>query len=149
MPRKCSIGPIERTCEYCGRAFRVWPSSLLERPCRFCSQACMGAAHRRPLAERFWEKVAVGEPDECWPWQGATDGHGYGVINLGRKGRIDKASRVSYTIEHGAIPDGLYVLHHCDNPACVNPAHLSVGTQADNIHDCIAKGRAAHQRKRS
>lgn len=78
----------------------------------------------------------------CWIWNGATDGSGYGQVkNLGK---ILKAHRVSYELYIGPIPEGLCVLHNCpegDNPACVNPNHLWLGTKLDNTQDMIAKGR--------
>jgi hypothetical protein len=86
--------------------------------------------------QRFWAKVAVGPG--CWEWTAGTQ-YGYGRFVLG--GRTFKAHRLSYEISVGVIPDGLKVLHHCDNPPCVNPAHLFVGTHADNVRDREAKGR--------
>jgi hypothetical protein len=86
-------------------------------------------------AERFWAKVE--KTDGCWLWQGTKTTFGYGVFS-GRP-----AHRVAYALTHGPIPDGLCVRHSCDNPPCVNPAHLSVGTLADNRADCVARNRQA------
>jgi len=94
---------------------------------------------QRPLAKRFWEKVAAGDPDECWEWQGSRHPFGYGTINVQR--RPVTAHRIAYQFAHGDVPAGLYVLHHCDNPPCVNPAHLFLGTAKDNTEDMMAKGR--------
>lgn len=95
------------------------------------------------LESRFWSKVEVGPPDECWLWTAALNEHGYGVMRPEgqRTGPTAKAHRVSWEIAHGEIPDGLAVLHRCDNPPCVNPQHLFLGTQADNVTDMHAKGR--------
>ena len=92
----------------------------------------------RPASDRFWEKVAKGEG--CWEWQGARDPHGYGRFQV-VTGTTQKANRFAYELTNGPVPTGLYVLHHCDNPPCVNPAHLYAGTQRDNVRDMVARGR--------
>ena len=101
----------------------------------------------RTLAERFWEKVGIRSPDECWEWAGYCDNNGYGRIGEGgKRGRILIASRLSWELHNGPIPDGLWVLHRCDNPSCVNPGHLFLGTQRDNVLDMYAKGRGNRPR---
>lgn len=95
---------------------------------------------RTPIAERFWQRVTVGPEDQCWEWQGPFNHYGYGLIG-DALGTPQRAHRVSYEIHKGPIPDGLVVMHSCDNPPCVNPAHLSVGTVADNNWDRARKGR--------
>lgn len=88
--------------------------------------------------DRFWSKVARG--DGCWKYLGKIRPDGYGRFKVKRDYRM--AHRVAWTIVNGDIPDGLNVCHHCDVRDCVRPDHLFVGTQADNIHDMWAKGRA-------
>lgn len=97
----------------------------------------------RPLAPDFWGNVAVGAPDECWDWQRAVDSYGYGVLHT-PDGRRVFAHRHAYTITYGAIPDGAVVMHVCDRPLCVNPAHLRAGSHADNSRDMSIKGRGRH-----
>ncbi len=91
------------------------------------------------------------EVDGCWIWQRAANNKGYGVCAVGRGMRL--AHRMAYAIVHGPIPTGISVLHHCDTPLCINPDHLFLGTQMDNVHDAMQKGRHknpplnAHYRK--
>lgn len=84
--------------------------------------------------------VAFGKTDECWLWHGPMDHDGYGVVKA-NPWRGWRAHRAMYTWSFGEIPDGLMVCHRCDNPPCVNPAHLFVGTALDNVLDMVAKNR--------
>ena len=93
----------------------------------------------KPLAERFWSRVPGKPQDECWEWSGHCGNHGYGVIRDRKK--FLTAHRVSYAINRGEIPNGLWVLHTCDNRKCVNPSHLFLGTHRDNDDDKMNKGR--------
>ena len=90
--------------------------------------------HMKSLKDRFWEKV--NKTNECWEWI-AGKSHGYGVFWI--NGKLLRAHRVAWSIYNGGIPEGLLVLHKCDNPACVNPDHLFIGTQQDNVDDMITK----------
>ncbi len=90
--------------------------------------------------KRFWAKVKVRGPDDCWEWTGAAI-KGYGIIRMGRGRQKYLAHRISYFIRRGVDPGDKCVCHTCDNPRCVNPAHLWLGTLGDNNLDAIQKGR--------
>jgi hypothetical protein len=93
----------------------------------------------KSLQERFWSKVNIPDLFLCWEWLGYRDHNGYG--ELGVNGRTTSAHRLSYTLNIEAIPDGLFVLHKCNNPACVNPYHLYLGSQQDNMNDMVRASR--------
>ena len=119
-----------RKCRHCGRWFQKTHRSEV-----YCDDQC-----------RFWSKVKVGEDEECWPWTANKKG-GYGKFKLGETSV--SATRFLWGILHGPLPHSprmgppeLCVLHSCDNPSCCNPSHLWTGTQADNMNDMVAKGRA-------
>jgi hypothetical protein len=133
VPRKA-----KGTCEQCGSEFEKTNNAN-----RYCSTEC-----------RFWSKVDKRGPDECWPWLGAKGptGHGSFRIDARRDGMHGNAHRAAYEIANG-VPlseikrkkwGELYVCHTCDNPSCVNPKHLYLGSHASNMKDMNDRGRHAH-----
>jgi hypothetical protein len=95
-------------------------------------------------AERFWRWVKVGSDSECWEWQGNRSRIGYGSFRY--EGCRQQAHRVAWQLKIGVIPDGLWVLHRCDNPPCCNPAHLFLGDNLINTQDKERKDRGHHPR---
>lgn len=91
----------------------------------------------------FWRKVNIAnDGNDCWEWQGWRDKAGYGRYKV--NGVVRQAHRVAYQLGYGVLPKGLYVIHWCNNRSCVNPMHLYLGTQADNVRDAVLSGRAAN-----
>jgi hypothetical protein len=130
----------------CGQKAPVAPKNNAKRgyvkgePKRFCQ----GHGGRRPVAERFWEKVDRRGPDECWPWTAATKGHGYGMFAVAKvDGRVilRQAHRMAYELAVGPIPEGLEIDHTCSVRNCVNPAHLEPVTHLENCRRTVRRGR--------
>ena len=133
---------VSLQCKHCGTEFCPLNKSFAARKRRiYCSKPCHQAAcftatkgiQWRP--EHFWSSVE--KSDGCWLWTGCRDKKGYGRIML--DGHSERAYRHAWRLTHGAIPDGLFVLHKCDNPPCVRPDHLYVGTKGDNLRDRISR----------
>jgi hypothetical protein len=119
---------------------------------RFCSAQCARAFTPKAVADpidRFHRHVE--KTEGCWLWTGAKNALGYGKLHIKKDGkdRAIDAHRFSWMCANGPIPEGLFVLHSCDTPSCVNPAHLSVGTAADNARDMVTRGRSARGERHS
>src|SRR5579871_1244154 len=116
-------------CLRCGQKFN-WTAG----PQLYCSTACY-----------LWSKVSIGADGGCWPWMGAKDLDGYGIMRTAQKS-AERVVRVIFKLRGDPVPTDLVVMHACDNPACCNPAHLSKGTVTDNNRDREAKGRGRYAR---
>lgn len=92
------------------------------------------------LARRLANGLDAAEPGECWEWKRTHNGQGYGELRVA--GRMVYAHRLAFELAGGTIPEGLHILHECDNPRCINPEHLTVGTRSKNMRDCHARGRS-------
>jgi hypothetical protein len=134
--KKC----IPRVCQYCGRAFLA----TRQQPGKYCSRSCARRGRTTTRAEHFWSRVArTDDLFSCWEWQGPLSHSGYGQMNMGRRGSRMPAHRFSWELHYGPIPECLFCCHHCDNPICVRPDHLFLGTLQENLADMRAKGREA------
>jgi hypothetical protein len=137
-------------CVNCEKSFHRFPYVAKLSKNQFCGRRCSDIYRtgkprptkiRMPLAERLWSKVDKSDINGCWPFKGSTGRNGVGQIN--KNGRPVGAHRVAYELTYGPIPDGLIVRHLvCDNSICCNPAHLALGTKADNSRDMVEHGRS-------
>ena len=132
---------MDVTCSVCGIHYDSPPKrynyNIKHGYNFYCSIECKNGVD----IDNFWDKVSKEDPKSCWEWNGAMSS-GYGSFHY--NGKTESAHRVSYRINIGEIPDGLFVCHHCDNPKCVNPNHFFLGTNGDNMRDAIKKGRLVH-----
>lgn len=99
----------------------------------------------KSMQERFWEKVDICGEDECWEWLAYRDRKGYGKFRTGQT-YMPTAHRISWMLCRGDIPEGILVCHTCDNRGCMNPSHLFLGTNTDNLQDMVRKGRSTRGR---
>ncbi len=133
--------PVYGKCKICGKETRKRPSAVKRGEGQYCSAACRNIGRAVPIEVRFRQYVGPTTEAGCVLWIGCKNIDGYGKIDCRVRKRMVGAHRVAYELAHGPIPDGLHVLHRCDNPPCVNVEHLFLGTQADNNADMDAKGR--------
>lgn len=130
---------IDKICEGCSNPFRARLDQIRRGNGRFCSHRCYAKSRTYDdLVTRLWRKVD--KTCDCWIWTGYVNPDGYGQIGI-RGQKVSSTHRVAYALTYGLIPEGMKVLHRCDNPPCCNPEHLFLGTQADNVADMINKGR--------
>lgn len=133
-------------CTYCKEVFERQVSKTVGSKNLFCSKKCQGMFLSIPAHDRAWPKVDKRGPDECWPWTGSKyNGYGY-IANRYGSGLATRV--IVETVLQEPLPDWLHVCHKCDNPPCCNPAHLFLGTDADNTADKVAKGRHCRHEKR-
>lgn len=148
MQKKCEVDGCDKEVWSNGGRWGCRPFSLSARYCRKHVRWIEQYGSTNPpkyaqgsLEFRFWKHVNKGGEDECWEWTADTSRNGYGGIWDNERKKNSSAHRVSYEIHKGEIPAGLVVMHTCDNPKCVNPKHLVLGTYKDNTQDMLQKGR--------
>lgn len=130
---------IPKSCAHCGAAYFCKPSRAQRN--KYCSRPCANVAKVTDTAQRFWSKVDVRGPDDCWLWLGGTDRDGYGYFDVAHNDRT-RSHRVAFKIANGAIDPKLQVQHSCDNPPCNNPGHLTQGTTQENSRQMVERGRS-------
>jgi hypothetical protein len=130
----------QRICTHCGKEFTVTHARIRQGSGKYCGRPCASAHRTPPTVEHFWSKVLKSEG--CWLWQAGTFARGYGCFTIRR--RNYQSHRIAWELTYGPIPGGMFICHKCDNPRCVRPDHLFLGTPKDNMDDKTRKGRARY-----
>lgn len=133
-------------CAWCGVEFHVRGSRLNGGRGKCCSKTCSVKSRLVKIEDRFHNHVSPRDDNGCMKWTGNVAVSGYGFIRADNRGRPLLAHRVAYEMAKGPIPDGMLIRHTCDTPSCVNPAHLVLGTDADNVRDMVARDRCTAAR---
>lgn len=142
-PRRPNRTLFQYTCEQCESEF--YRRRLPEGKGRFCSNLCARTNRNSPIDQRFWRRVNQNGPivrpelGPCWVWNAGTTVFGYGIISR------TLTHRFSWKLHNGTIPANTCVLHRCDNPPCIRPEHLFLGTKKSNAIDMAQKGRQRNQ----
>jgi hypothetical protein len=139
---KSKNNTILRYCQICNKEFYTNSSRLKIGYGKFCSRDCYAKSIKRDEVERFLEKVSPEDTNNCMLWLSGTSPDGYGKFKID-VGKTVRAHRYMWELVNDFIPNGLCVCHHCDNPLCVNPKHLFLGTSKDNTIDKVSKGRGS------
>lgn len=130
---------VEVVCPTCGKTFFPYPSDIKRGAGKYCSKHCK--EKWRTDEERFWAFYVKPEKEgECPDWSGGKDKDGYALFSVGRK--TMRASHYAYELHYGPIPQGMFVLHKCDSPACTDWKCLFLGTHAENMRDKMMKNRS-------
>lgn len=129
---------VSQLCKNCGTQFMTWKYRI-DRGQSFCSVLCSSKFRAKPIGEKLANNLAKINDNGCINWTGRKTKWGYGTITISGKSR--SAHRIAWEQAHGDIPNGLWVLHKCDNRLCCNPLHLFLGTVQDNVDDCCDKQR--------
>lgn len=146
---KASTAVLSNSLAISSESHNTWTVNV--RPAHSAGRRELTRAELSPATiQRFNRKIH--KTESCWLWTGAKENHGYGLAYTGFKpdGRKDRhyAHRIAYALVHGFVPAHLEVMHSCDVTRCVNPAHLSLGTQKENIQDQLDRGRHSGQNRR-